>query len=127
MNQLADSLKKKYGKQFSVCHWVDVDAGNKRVFSPADGTGYVYCDGTGGVPLISLDNNAHGDKFRAVIMSYPIFQTDKGTIIDFKNVVPAVKIKAFMKTISLTQHQAMDINGLGSELCSQHDLLFVQR
>jgi hypothetical protein len=85
MNDLCTLFKKKYGNQFSVCHWIDVGAGAKRVFGPGDGTGYVYCDGTGGVPLISLDNGAHGDKYRAVIMSYPIFRTDKGTIIDFKN------------------------------------------
>lgn len=85
MNDLGTLLKKEYGSQFSTCHWIDVAAGAKRVFGPEDGTGYVYCDGTGGVPLISLDNNVPGDKFRAVIMSYPIFQTDKGTIIDFKN------------------------------------------
>jgi hypothetical protein len=78
-------LKKKYGDRFSTCHWVDVDSGNNRVFSPAEGTGYVYCDGTGGVPLISFDNGGQGDNHRAVIMSYPVFKTDRGTIIDFKN------------------------------------------
>jgi len=45
----------------------------------------VYCDGTGGAPLISFNNGAKGDDFREVIMTYPIFKTDKGTIIDFKN------------------------------------------
>ncbi len=87
MNDLSAHLKKLYGEKFSTCHWIDVNAGNKRVFIPADGPGYVYCDGTGGVPLISLNNDAQGDNYRAVIMSYPIFKTDKGTIIDFKNVV----------------------------------------
>jgi len=52
-NDLSNQLKKKYGDRFSTRHWVDVDSGNNRVFSPAEGTGYVYCDGTGGVPLIS--------------------------------------------------------------------------
>ena len=50
-----------------------------------DGTGYVYCDGTGGVPLISFDNGQKGNGFREVIMTYPVFQTDKGTVVDFKN------------------------------------------
>ena len=84
-NDLTGHLKKTYGNQFSTCHWIDIDAGGKRVFSPADGIGYVYCDGTGGVPLIPFNNGAKGDDFREVIMTYPIFKTDKGTIVDFKN------------------------------------------
>lgn len=84
-NNLSTHLKKKYADRFSVCHWIDVDGGSKRVCSPADGTGYVYCDGSGGVPLISCDNGASGNDYRAVIMAYPIFKTDKGTVIDFKN------------------------------------------
>ena len=84
-NDLGAHLKKKYHDNFSICHLIDVDAGNPRVFSPEDGTGYVYCDGTGGVPLISMDNGARGDDFREVIMTYPIFKTDKGTLVDFKN------------------------------------------
>ncbi len=82
---LCDLLKKRYGSRFSVSHWIDVDAGGKRVYSPEDGLGYVYCDGTGGVPLIALDNGATGADRRSVIMSYPIFKTDRGTIVDFKN------------------------------------------
>ena len=82
---LCDQLKKRYGSRFSVSHWIDVDAGGKRVYSPDDGLGYVYCDGTGGVPLIALDNGATGADRRSVIMSYPIFKTDRGTIVDFKN------------------------------------------
>jgi hypothetical protein len=85
MNDLSVHLKQCYGKKFSTCHWIDVSEGTKRVNGPEDGTGYVYCDGTGGVPLISIDNGANGNDFRAVIMSYPIFQTDKGTVVDFKN------------------------------------------
>ncbi len=85
MNELCAELKKKYGERFSVCHWIDVDAGGMRVYGPQDGPGYVYCDGTGGVPLISYSNGLKGDKRREVIMTYPIFQSDKGTIIDFKN------------------------------------------
>lgn len=84
-NQLADYLKKKYQDRFSVCHWVDIDAGAKRVFSPADGTGYVLCDGTGGIPLIVGSNGLSNEKRRDVIMSYPIFQTDRGTVVDLKN------------------------------------------
>jgi hypothetical protein len=84
-NDLSVLLKNKYGKQFSICHWIDVDDGGKRVFSPKDGNGYVYCDGTGGVPLITCENKAPSNNFRATIMTYPIFSTDKGTIIDFKN------------------------------------------
>ena len=85
MNDLADQLKRKYGNEFSTCHWIDVDAGGKRVYGPSEVNGYVYCDGSGGVPLITCDNGAKGDDFRATIMTYPIFTTDKGTVIDFKN------------------------------------------
>jgi hypothetical protein len=84
-NDLCGRLKEKYGNRFSTYHWIDVDAGAKRVYGPSDGTGYVYCDGTKGMPLISLDNGASGDKFREVIMTYPVFETDKGTVVDFKN------------------------------------------
>jgi len=84
-NDLTNYLKKTYGNRFSTCHWIDVAYGEKRVFGPEDGTGYVYCDGTGGVPMISLDNGKTGEDFREVIMTYPIFKTDKGTIIDLKN------------------------------------------
>lgn len=45
----------------------------------------MYCDGTRGVPLISFDNEVLGDEHRAVIMSYPVFETDKGTVVGFKN------------------------------------------
>ena len=84
-NDLTNHLKKTYGNRYSTSHWIDVAYGEKRVFSPEDGTGYVYCDGTGGVPMVSLDNGEAGDDFREVIMTYPIFKTDKGTIIDLKN------------------------------------------
>lgn len=84
-NDLVSHLKKIYGDRYSTIHWIDVAYGEKRVFKPEDGTGYVYCDGTGGVPMISLDNNMTGEDFREVIMSYPIFKTDRGTIVDFKN------------------------------------------
>lgn len=84
-NDLSDYLKETYGNRYTTYHWIDVAWGKKRVFSPEDGTGYVYCDGTGGLPLIILDNGETGDNFREVIMTYPIFKTDKGTLIDFKN------------------------------------------
>jgi hypothetical protein len=32
-----------------------------------------------------MDNGAQGNNFREVIMTYPIFKTDNGTVIDFKN------------------------------------------
>jgi hypothetical protein len=85
MNDLASQLKKKYGNQFTTSHWVDVQSGGKRVFGPVEGSGYVYCDGSGGVPLISCNNGASGANYRATVMTYPIFKTDKGTVIDFKN------------------------------------------
>lgn len=78
-------LKKIYGRRFSVCHWIDVDKGWRRVSGPKDGEGYVYCDGTNGVPLIACDNGLEDPKRRATIMTYPIFQTDRGTVIDFRN------------------------------------------
>ena len=37
------------------------------------------------VPLISVNKGASGEAYRATIMTYPIFQTDRGTIIDLKN------------------------------------------
>jgi len=85
MNDLAGHLKKKHGQKFSVAHWIDVDAGGRRVYGPAGGAGYVYCDGTGGVPLLQYDNGASGNAFRQVIMTYPVFVTDQGTTVDFKN------------------------------------------
>jgi len=85
MNELSKLLKDKYASKFSVCHLVDVSAGNKRVFGPSDESGYVYCDGSNGVPLIKIDNGAGGSNYRSTIMTYPIFKTDRGTIVDFKN------------------------------------------
>ncbi|HHL34204.1 MAG TPA: DUF362 domain-containing protein [Desulfobulbaceae bacterium] len=85
LNDFSNHLKKKYGARFSTVHWIDVAHGGRRVFGPADGSGYVYCDGTGGVPLITCENGSKGEKFRSTIMTYPVFSTDKGTIIDFKN------------------------------------------
>jgi hypothetical protein len=85
MNGLSGELKREYGERYSVCHWVDVSVGGKRTFSPKDGPGYVYCDGTGGVPLVKHENGIVGEGHRAVIMTYPILKTDRGTLVDFKN------------------------------------------
>ncbi len=84
-NDLSSHSKKKYGDTFSVSHLINVASGNKRVYSPQDGPGYVYCDGTGGVPLIEFNNGCHGERSRSVIMTYPILRTDRGTIVDFKH------------------------------------------
>jgi hypothetical protein len=83
LGAFADFLKKRYGERFTVCHWLDVKHGARRVYGPGDGNGYVYCDGTGGIHLIACDNGRIGEKRRATIMTYPIFSTDKGTIVDF--------------------------------------------
>ena len=84
-NEFSRIVKDKYGASFSTCHLIDVDEGNRRIYGPSDGIGYVYCDGSKGVPLITCENWAKGPDHRAAIMTYPIFKTDKGTIIDFKN------------------------------------------
>ncbi|MBI5589813.1 MAG: DUF362 domain-containing protein [Deltaproteobacteria bacterium] len=85
LNDLTSHLKKMYGDRFSGVHFVDVQAGARRIFGPSEGAGYVYCDGTGGVPLLKYDNCATGSAFRQVIMTYPIFTTDRGTTVDFKH------------------------------------------
>lgn len=85
LNELSRMLKEKYGARFSKCHLIDVDEGNRRNYGPSDGVGYVYCDGSKGVPLIMCENGATGLNRRATIMTYPIFRTDKGAVIDFKN------------------------------------------
>ena len=83
-NELSRILKDKYKERFSICHLIDVGAGNKKVSGPSDGTGYIYCDGSNGVPLIRCDNGASGSNHRATIMTHSFFVTDKGTVIDFK-------------------------------------------
>ena len=83
--ELTQYLKNEFGDQFSVSHWIDVDSGGKRVYRPLEGEGYVYCDGTNGVPLIKFDNGLTGGEYRETIMTYPIFKTNKDTIVDFKN------------------------------------------
>jgi hypothetical protein len=84
-NELGSLLKRRYSDKFSICHLINVDASGKRVYSPDDGPGYVFCDGTGGVPLIEMNNSIQGKDARSVIMTYPIIKSDKGTIIDFKS------------------------------------------
>jgi hypothetical protein len=84
-NELSRYLKRKWKDRFSTSHWIDVGAGGRRVFGPADGNGYVYCDGSGGVPLITCKNGIAGKGHRITIMTYPIFTTDRGTVVDFKN------------------------------------------
>jgi hypothetical protein len=81
---LTQKLKAEFSDRYSTVHWVDVDAGAKRIYSPGDGEGYVYCDGTNGIPWIGLDNGCKGVQKRSVIMTYPIFKTDRGTLVDFK-------------------------------------------
>lgn len=82
---LTKKLKAEFGDRYSTVHWVDVKAGAKRVYRPDDGVGYVYCDGTNGVPLLSMDNGCPGLHKRSVIMTYPRFETDRGTRVDFKH------------------------------------------
>ena len=84
-NELAADLKRRHAERYSTCHWINVQAGGKRIFGPADGTGYVYCDGSGGVPTLAFSNGASGEKRRETIMTYPVFRTDRGTIVDLKN------------------------------------------
>ena len=36
------------------------------------------------MPKIAFDNGAAGDDFREVIMTYPVFKTDRGTVVDLK-------------------------------------------
>lgn len=84
-NDLCALLKKNFEDRFSICHWVDVQHGAQRVYGPGDGAGYVYCDGSGGVPLLKCENGCEGKDMRATVMTYPIFLTDRGTVVDFKN------------------------------------------
>lgn len=85
LNGLCRNLKDRYGPQFSTCHWLDVQQGAQKVSGPAEGVGYVYCDGSGGNALISCDNGVRGEQFRATIMTYPVFKSERGTTVDFKH------------------------------------------
>ena len=70
-NEFCVSMKRKYGGRFSAVHWIDVKSGGRRVYSPGDGAGYVYCDGTKGVPLFECTNGAQGEQRRSTVMTYP--------------------------------------------------------
>jgi hypothetical protein len=83
--ELSARLSNTYGERFSVCHWVDVRNGARRIYSPSEGAGYVWCDGTGGVPLLKVDNGGEGGNRRETVMSYPVFVTRLGTMVDFRN------------------------------------------
>jgi hypothetical protein len=84
-NDLTKRLKKDFGDRYSTVHWIDVKYGARRVFSPGEDGGYVFCDGSGGVPKLVFGNGLSGDDWRETVMTYPIFKTDKGTIIDYRN------------------------------------------
>jgi hypothetical protein len=84
-NDLCRLLKSTYADRFSVVHWINIKDGGKRVSGPSEGPGYVFCDGSRGVPLLEFDNGLSGSRYRSVIMTYPIFQTDRGTLVDFKH------------------------------------------
>ncbi|MBI5586029.1 MAG: DUF362 domain-containing protein [Deltaproteobacteria bacterium] len=84
-NELGANLKKRYGQRYSTVHWLDVNSGGKRIYGPGQGDGYVYCDGTGQVPRLACGNDLSGKDFRSTIMTYPIFTTDRGTVVDLKN------------------------------------------
>jgi hypothetical protein len=84
-NELTSDMKCRHGGRYSTCHWINARAGGRRICGPADGTGYVYCDGSGGVPKLSFSNSAAGRDRRETIMTYPVFQTDRGTVVDLKN------------------------------------------
>jgi len=85
MGELGERLSRRFGRRFTVRHWIDVAAGARRVTGPKDGDGYVYCDGTAGGPLLVCDNGVAGDQLRATVMTYPVFTTDAGTVVDFRN------------------------------------------
>jgi uncharacterized protein (DUF362 family) len=85
LNDLTNILKQKYKDRFTISHWIDVDSGGRQIYSPYQESGYVYCDGKSGNPLITCSNDNGVKNQKRTIMTYPIFQTDKGTIVDFKN------------------------------------------
>lgn len=84
MTELVAQLRTKYGLRFSWVPWIDVKSGAKQVAEPDEGEGYVYCDGQNGNPRLALKNQ-HPEQPRTTIMTYPIFKTGKGTLVDFKN------------------------------------------
>jgi hypothetical protein len=84
-NQLTTRLKQRYGSRYSTVHWIDVAVGGRRVYGPGPDKGYVYCDGTGNVPLLECRNDMSGRDSRTTIMTYPIFTTDRGWVVDLNN------------------------------------------
>ena len=91
MNDLSALLKKRYGNRFTTVHWLDVSRGGKRVFGPADGPGYVYCDGSEGVPLLACNNGLQGGQFRETIpVQLPgILETRYLVVVDKVAATPA--------------------------------------
>jgi hypothetical protein len=85
LGEWASRAKARFGDRFCVRHWIDVGAGGRRVHRPGQGDGYVYCDGTCGVPLIECRNGMIGASKRATVMTYPVFTSERGTVVDFKN------------------------------------------
>ena len=83
-NSLCDQLKSRYGDRFSVCHLINAKDGGRRIYHPSEAPGYIYCDGTGGLPLIAFNNSAPPENYREVIMTYPVFRSDRGTVVDFR-------------------------------------------
>jgi hypothetical protein len=86
--ELCRMLKNRYQDRFSVVHWLDVDSGGRRVDGESGEAGYVYCDGTMHAPLLEADNERSGPDLRRVIMTYPVFRTDQGTLVDFRRGLP---------------------------------------
>ena len=85
MNALVSDLKIRYGNRYSTRHWIDSWApAQNRVYGPGEGDGYVICDGSSGADMICLDNGVDSSSYRETIMSYPIFSTDNGTIVDYR-------------------------------------------
>jgi hypothetical protein len=84
IGECAVRLKEMFGKRFSLRTWINVDSGGRRVRGPEDGDGYVYCDGTGGAPLFECDNGLAGERRRKTFMTYPIFTTEQGTVVDYR-------------------------------------------
>ncbi len=104
MGDCSARLRERFGKRFSVVTWLNVDSGGRRVRGPEDGAGYVFCDGTGGVPLIECDNGMDEDRHRKTIMTYPVFTTERGTVVDFRNGIweKGVYTERAMKVILLS-------------------------
>ena len=103
--ELCRVLKNRYKDRFSVVHWLDADSGGRRVDGESGETGYVYCDGTMHTPLLETDNEKSGSKLRRVIMTYPVFRTDRGTLVDFRRGLPeSDKDFRFINLASINHH-----------------------